>query len=65
MTLIELKEWLNTLPEEFNDYSVVNAELGIIDEEYSYRFDKPVTTLAISEESKEILILNDIQEENK
>ena len=62
MTLIELKNWLDTLPEEFNEYSVVNAELGIIDDEYNYRYDKPVTTLAISEESKEILILNDNQD---
>ena len=62
MTLKELKDWLNTLPDEFLEYTVVNGEVGIIDDEYHYRLDKPVTTLTVDEENKEIIILNDTQE---
>jgi hypothetical protein len=28
MKLKELKDWLNSLPEEFDDYSCVNGEEG-------------------------------------
>jgi hypothetical protein len=62
MKLKELKDWLDTLPDEFLEYSVVNGEVGIIDDEYHYRVDKPVTTLTVDEENKEIIILNDTQE---
>jgi hypothetical protein len=57
MTLRELKTWLDKLPEEFLDFSVVNGEVG-----YMYRIDKPITTLTVDEENKEIVILNDSQE---
>ena len=63
MTLKELKDWVINLPEKFNDYIVVNGEYGSIDGEYMYRMDKPVTTLTVDEETKEILVLNDIQDE--
>lgn len=63
MTLKELKGWVNKLPEKFDDYTVVNGEYGSLDGEYMYRVDKPVTTLTIDEETKEILVLNDIQDE--
>ena len=62
MKLKELKDWLGTLPDEFLEYTVVNGEVGIIDDEYHYRLDKPVTTLTVDEENKEIIILNDTQE---
>ena len=69
MTFKELKEWVNSLPEVFSEYEVVNGEEGSIpaDEEngepqYFYRIDKPVITLMVSEESKEILILNQTNE---
>lgn len=62
MTLRELKTWLDKLPEEFLDFSVVNGEVGMLDGEYMYRLDKPVTTLTVDEENKEVVILNDSQE---
>lgn len=62
MKLKELKDWLDTLPDEFLEYTVVNGEVVIIDDEYHYRLDKPVTTLTVDEENKEIIILNDTQE---
>jgi hypothetical protein len=62
MTLRELKTWLDKLPENFLDFNVVNGEVGMLDGEYMYRLDKPVTTLTVDEENKEIVILNDSQE---
>jgi hypothetical protein len=62
MKLKELKDWLDTLPDEFLDYTVVNGEVGFLDEQYHYRVDKPVTTLLVDEVNKEIVILNDTQE---
>jgi hypothetical protein len=62
MTLRELKTWLNKLPEEFLDFSVVNGEVGMLEGQYMYRLDKPITTLTVDEENKEIVILNDSQE---
>jgi hypothetical protein len=62
MTLKELKDWINLLPEEFNEHTVVNGEVGMLDGEYMYRIDKPITTLTVDEENKEVVILNDSQE---
>jgi hypothetical protein len=62
MTLKELKDWINSLPEEFNEHTVVNGEIGIIDEEYHYRVDKPITTCMVDEETKEVVLLNDTSE---
>lgn len=58
MTLKEFKEWANGLPEEFNEYVVVNATIDTIDanDNITYRLDKPVTIVDVSEETKEILI---------
>lgn len=62
MTLAQLKDWLNSLPEEFNDYTVVNGETGELDGNYFYRVDKPVTSLTVDEENNEIVILNDTKD---
>ncbi len=62
MTLKELKNWLDKLPEDFLEFNVVNGEVGMLDGEYMYRLDKPVTTLTVDVENKEIVILNDSQE---
>jgi hypothetical protein len=60
MTLRELKNWVDSLPSEFLEFEVVNAEAGKINgTEFSYRLDKPVTILTVDEQNKEILILND------
>jgi hypothetical protein len=62
MILQELKDWIETLPEEFLQYSLVNGEVGVLDDQYHYRLDKPVTTLLVDEEHQEIVILNDSTE---
>lgn len=60
MKLKEIKEWIDSLPDEFLEFDVVNAELGKIETEddLMYRYDKPITALNVSEETKEILFLN-------
>ena len=58
MILEELKTWINSLPDRFLQYNVVNAELGELTDDYEYRLDKPVTRVFVDEENKEIVILN-------
>lgn len=59
MKLKELKDWINTLPDEFIDYEVVNGETGKVDDNYHFRIDKFVTTLLVDKERKEVVILSD------
>ena len=65
MTLKELKEWVDGLPEEFGEYTIVNAEFTQIEDDYMYRLDKPVTMLTVSEDNKEILILNEVMDDEE
>lgn len=60
MKLKELKAWIDQLPKEFMEFDVCNAENGEVTEdgEYTYRLDKPVVSLDVDEDTKEILILN-------
>ena len=58
MKLTELKDWIESLFIEFLEFDVVNAELHEKDI-FSYRLDKPIVSLAVDEETKEILFLNE------
>lgn len=64
MKLKEVKEWVNSLPEELMDFTLVNGEWGEIpDSEFSYRVDKPIIALDVDEENREIVFLHQKQEE--
>jgi hypothetical protein len=71
MILRELKEWIDKLPEECLEYSIVHAEVSDLpteddeDGESSFyiRLDKPITALSVDEENGEILIMNDYDED--
>lgn len=63
MKLRELKDWVNNLPEEFDDFTVVNGEIGRLDDEYWFRLDKPITTLNVDLDNREIYIFNDVDED--
>jgi hypothetical protein len=63
MTIKDLRDFLNKLPAEFNDFGVVNGEVGTLDGEFYYRVDKPVVQISVDEETKEFLILHQTQEE--
>lgn len=67
MALKELKEFINTLPEAFNDYEVENAEYIESSSEgnVAYRLDKPVVAIYVREGTKEILIMNTPMEQYK
>ena len=67
MTLAELKEFINKLPQDVDDYIVVNGEYGFIDpnDENSlvYRADKPVLMITVDKNDKEILLLHQTRED--
>lgn len=70
MTLEELKAFLNSLPEEFNSYGIVNGEVGVLKnsgeegkEDLVYRCDKPIISLYVDENSKEVCFFHQTQEE--
>jgi hypothetical protein len=64
MKLNELKEWLNSLPEEFGEYPCVNGEETKIDEVYHYRVDKPIIAGYVDEETKEVVLCHQLIERN-
>lgn len=60
MKLKEIKKWIDGLPSEFLEYTVINAEKGNLDDgEHTYRLDKPIISLDVDGETKEILFLNE------
>lgn len=63
ITVKELKEWLAALPPEYDKFTLVNGERGKWSEEYSYRLDKPIVTLDIDENDKEIIFLHQNKED--
>jgi hypothetical protein len=74
MTLLELKQFINQLPDAFNDYEVENAEymgnmiesfMGDNTQNVRYRLDKPVVAIYVREDTNEILIMNAPMEQYK
>ena len=66
MTLGELKEFVNRLPDTFNDYEVENAEYaGSNGDDVKYRLDKPVMAIYVREDTKELLLMNAPMEQYK
>lgn len=63
MNLSELKEWVNTLPEEFDSFEIVNGEIGMLGEEYHYRADKPIIACTIDDSTKEIIFMHKVESE--
>ena len=62
VTIRELKTFLNRLPEEFDDFGMVNGEVAGI-EEFYVRLDKPIIHLEIDEETGEFLLLHQSEDE--
>lgn len=65
MTLSELKDWINSLPEDFNNFQVMNGGETIKQDIYMYRIDNPITTCVVDKESKHIIFLNDFYDDKK
>ena len=65
MNIGQLKEFLDKLPKEFDDFEMVNGEYAILtedDEKFIYRLDKPIVILNVDEDSKELCFLHQSQE---
>ena len=59
MELRRLKQWIDSLPENYLDYEVVNATIiNESNDDFNVRIDNIVSVLSIDEETKEILIMN-------
>src|ERR1035437_10114270 len=70
MNIKDLKEFLATLPEEFDNYILVNGEYGSPSEPMDgdgvyFRLDKPVERMFVSEADKILCLLNQSDEEVK
>lgn len=67
MTLNELKGFINELPEEMDEWSVVNGEVGYLDpsddDSMVYRVDKPIIALYVDQHSQEICLFHQTQDD--
>ena len=68
MNLKEMRDFLNDLPEEFDEYYVINGEVGVKEgvegvDDMVYRCDKPVISIFIDEEGGEICFLHQTRED--
>jgi hypothetical protein len=67
MTLKELKSFVSQLPEHMEEWSVVNGEVGYLDptddNSMVYRLDKPIIALYVDEDSHEICLFHQTQED--
>jgi hypothetical protein len=66
MQLKDLREFLTKIPLSFDEYEMVNGEVGLLDAEDEnsavYRLDKPIIAMYIDESSKEICFFHQTQE---
>lgn len=67
MKLFELKEFINSLPQEMDNFVVVNGEYGLLDptddNSMVYRVDKPVLIISVDENDQEIVLLHQTRED--
>ena len=64
ITIKELKTFLDRLPEQMDEFEMVNGEVSSLTENgYYARVDKPIIHLEIDEENGEFLLLHQSEEE--
>jgi len=63
ITIKQLKDFLTTLPETFDNFKLVNGDYTKIDEEYHYRIDKPILSFEVDEETKEFCCLHQTEDD--
>ena len=63
LTIKELKGFLNSLPSSFDDYEITNGEYGKANDENYFRIDKPVIFLSVDEDTQELCILHQSEDE--
>lgn len=69
MTLRELKDFILKLPQEIDNFIVVNGEVKYLDPENEdtmvYRVDNPIITLYVDEQTQEVCIFHQTREDVK
>jgi hypothetical protein len=67
MKLKELRDFINTIPKEMDNFSVVNGEVGYLDPEDDssmvYRVDMPIITVYVDEQSEEVCLFHQTRED--
>jgi hypothetical protein len=67
MTLKELRDFLDKIPTEMDNFSVVNGQVGYLNSEDEdsmvYRVDSPVIALYVDEHTKEVCLFHQTQED--
>lgn len=59
MKIKELKEWIDSLPDEFNEFELVYREYGDFPDDKYYAKDIPINGAIIDEETHELSFMND------
>jgi len=66
MKLKELKKFIGSIPESFDEYTVVNGEIGYYDKDKGViMVNKPILTAYVDRETNEIQFLHQTEEEVK
>jgi hypothetical protein len=56
--LKDLRQWINQVPTEFDEFPILIAEIiGATEESFTYQYTRPILTITIEEESKQVLML--------
>lgn len=67
MTLKELKDFIKRIPQEMDDFTIVNGEVGYLDPEDDnsmvYRVDNPIVTVYVDENNKEVCLFHQTRED--
>ena len=68
ITIAMLKEFLGEVPEEFDEYTLTNGEVMVVDkedggEDFYVRLGRPIMQIQVDESTKELCLLNQTEEE--
>lgn len=67
MTFKELKDFIAQIPNTYDEYEIVNGEVGYLDptdeDSLSYRVDRPIIALYVDEHTKEICFFHQTKED--
>lgn len=67
MQLKDLREFISQIPAKFDEYELVNGEYTLLDPDdpnsLAYRLDKPIIVMVVDEQTKEVCMLHQTEEE--
>jgi hypothetical protein len=60
MKVKNIREWVNSLPEEFDEYNMVYRKINKSEDDGNiYVFDMPIVSASVDEENKEMCVSDD------